>query len=110
LKAERAGRRRSDAKGKKHQPVHVGAALAELAASLGIDGTLRRYTLLAGWAQVVGEQIARVTEPQRIENGVLFVHVKTAPWRAELSLKRVEIIKKLNAAAGADVLRDIRFR
>jgi predicted nucleic acid-binding Zn ribbon protein len=51
-----------------------------------------------------------VTEPQRIEHGVLFVSVKTAPWRAELSLKRLEIMKKLNTAAGADVIRDIRFR
>jgi predicted nucleic acid-binding Zn ribbon protein len=110
LKAEHAGRRRSDVKGKKRQPVHIGTALAEFAASLGIDATLRRYALLAGWAEVVGEQIARVTEPQRIEHGILFVHVKTAPWRAELSLQRMEIMKKLNAAAGADVVRDIRFR
>jgi predicted nucleic acid-binding Zn ribbon protein len=88
----------------------VSAAIAELVSSLGIDGTLRRYSVIARWTEIVGEQIARVTEPQRIENGVLFVSVKTAPWRAELSLKRLEIMKKLNTAAGADVIRDIRFR
>jgi predicted nucleic acid-binding Zn ribbon protein len=107
---EHAGRGRSEAKGKKRQPVHIGAALAELARSLGIDDTLRRHALLAAWADVVGEQIARVTEPQRIDNGVLFVHVKTAPWRAELSIRRMDILKKLNDAAGAKVVRDIRFR
>jgi predicted nucleic acid-binding Zn ribbon protein len=110
LKAEHATRRRSDAKGKKHQPVHIGTALADFVASLGIDGTLKRYALIAGWADVVGEQIARVTEPQRFENGVLFVHVKTAPWRTELSMQRGEIIRRLNSAAGADVVKDIRFR
>ena len=88
----------------------IGAAIAELVSSLGIDGTLRRYAVIARWAEIVGEQIARVTEPQRIDNGVLFVSVKTAPWRAELSVKRLEIMKKLNTAAGADVIRDIRFR
>lgn len=88
----------------------MGTAIADLIASLGIDGTLKRYAVLAGWAEVVGEQIARVTEPQRIENGVLFVSVKTAPWRAELSLQRLDIVKKLNAAAGTNVVRDIRFR
>ena len=103
-------KRRSEAKGKKHQPVPIRSAIEELVAALGIDGTLRRYRVLAGWAEIVGEQIARVTEPQRIDNGVLFVSVKTAPWRAELTLKRLEIIHKLNAAAGADVIRDIRFR
>jgi predicted nucleic acid-binding Zn ribbon protein len=90
--------------------VHVGAALAELVASLGIDGTLRKYAVLAGWAEVVGDQIAKVTTPQRMESGVLFVSVKTAPWRAELSMQRLEIMRKLNAAAGAKVVRDIRFR
>jgi predicted nucleic acid-binding Zn ribbon protein len=90
--------------------MHIGAAIAELVSSLGIDETLRRYAVLADWAEVVGDQIARVTEPQRIENGVLFVSVKTAPWRAELSLKRLDIMKKLNSAAGANVVRDIRFR
>ena len=110
MKAERAVKRRADSKGKRHQPVHIGAAMAELTSALGIDGTLRRYAVLTGWPEVVGEQIARVTEPQRIENGVLFVGVKTAPWRAELSLQRLEIMKKLNAAVGKDVVRDIRFR
>ncbi len=110
MTAERAAKRRPDAQGKKHPPVHVGAALAELVASLGIDGTLRRYAVVAGWAEVVGDQIAKVTTPQRMENGVLFVSVKTAPWRAELTMKRLEIMRKLNAAAGAQVVRDIRFR
>lgn len=110
MKTEHAGRRRPEAKGKKRQPVHVGTAIAELTAALGIDGTLKRYAVIAGWAEVVGEQIARVTEPQRIENGVLFVSVKTAPWRTELSLQRIEIMRKLNAAVGAEVVRDIRFR
>jgi predicted nucleic acid-binding Zn ribbon protein len=90
--------------------VHIGTALNDLVTSLGIDDTLRRHALLADWAELVGEQIARVTEPQRIDNGVLFVHVTTAPWRAELSLKRMDILKKLNKAVGANVVRDIRFR
>jgi predicted nucleic acid-binding Zn ribbon protein len=110
LRAERAARRRSEAKGKKHYPVPVSAAITELVSSLGIDGTLRQYSVIARWPEIVGDQIARVTEPQRIEHGVLFVSVKTAPWRSELSLKRLEIMKKLNTAAGADVIRDIRFR
>lgn len=110
MKREHAAKRRSEVKGKTRQPVALGTALADLVSSLGIDGTLRRYAVLAGWAEVVGEQIARVAVPQRIENGILFVTVKTAPWRTELSLQRLEIIRKLNAAAGADVVRDIRFR
>ena len=62
------------------------------------------------WASVVGEQVARVTTPQRLEKGVLFVGVATSPWRNELVLRKREIIQKLNAAAGTTVVHDIRFR
>jgi predicted nucleic acid-binding Zn ribbon protein len=91
-------------------PVPASQAIAELLKALGIDTTLRKFSVLTAWSDVVGEQIARVTEPDRIENGVLYVRVTTAPWRAELSMKRFDILKKVNRAAGADVVKDIRFR
>jgi predicted nucleic acid-binding Zn ribbon protein len=91
-------------------PVPASQAISELVASLGIDHTLRKFGVLTGWSDLVGEQIARVTEPERIESGVLYVRVSTAPWRAELSMKRLEILRKINRAAGADVVKDIRFR
>ena len=96
-------------KGRK-QPVHAGTALRDLAAQLGIQRTLNQYDIITSWAEIVGEQIARVAVPQRVDNGTLFVTVATAPWRAELSMRRREIIKKLNDHAGGDVIREIRFR
>jgi len=85
-------------------------ALEQFAAALGIDNALRTYGVITGWDEVVGEQIARVARPQRIENGVLYVSVASAPWRAELTMKRAEIMQKLNEAAGSAVVKDIRFR
>jgi predicted nucleic acid-binding Zn ribbon protein len=77
---------------------------------MGIGPTLAQYDVITSWAEVVGEQIARVTVPERFENGVLFVGVSRAPWRTELSMKRREIIEKLNKRAKANVVKDIRFR
>jgi predicted nucleic acid-binding Zn ribbon protein len=91
-------------------PVPASQAIAELMTALGIDQTLRKFSVLTAWSDMVGEQIARVTVPDRIESGVLYVRVTTAPWRAELSMKRLEILQKINRAVGADVVKDIRFR
>lgn len=104
--------RRIKRKGSKttKNPVPASQAITELMTALGIDKTLRKFTVLTAWSDMVGEQIARVTVPERIENGVLYVRVTTAPWRTELSMKRFEILKKINRAAGADVVKDIRFR
>ncbi|MGB2958053.1 MAG: DUF721 domain-containing protein [Bacteroidota bacterium] len=91
-------------------PVSAGAALRDLVRQLGIGRTLAEYDVLTSWESLVGGQIARVTTPQRFENGVLFISVATAPWRAELSLRRLEIKQRINARAGRDIVKDIRFR
>ena len=88
----------------------LGDALRELLRSLGVDRRLAAYEVMAAWPAVVGEQIARVTVPQRVERGVLYVDVASAPWRAELTMKRLDLIERLNAHAGARVILDIRFR
>ncbi len=81
-----------------------------LVRELGIAPRMAQYDVIAAWPDVVGPQISRVTAPQRMENGVLYVTVTTAPWRAELSMKRLELIEKLNSRVGTRVLNDIRFR
>ena len=91
-------------------PVPVGRAMADLIRELGIGKTLSEYGAITRWSEVVGERIAAVAKPERIEKGVLFVAVASAPWRAELTLRRQEIIDKINAAAGGTVVRDVRFR
>ncbi len=107
MKTGRAGRIKSSGK---NQPKSVGAAIKELAQHLGLEKNLEEYQALTSWQEVVGEQIAKVTQAQRMENGVLFVSVSTAPWRAELSMKRMEIMQKINAMLGKSVVKEIRFR
>jgi predicted nucleic acid-binding Zn ribbon protein len=88
----------------------VGSVLGELMDELGLSRKLREQNVLTSWEQVVGLQIARVAKPQKIENGVLVVSVASAAWRNELSIRRREIIGKINGKAGRAVVRDIRFR
>jgi predicted nucleic acid-binding Zn ribbon protein len=77
---------------------------------LGLSKPMAEYDVLTSWDECVGEQVAKVCKPERIVNGVLFVHVSTAPWRAELALRRRDIINKINTRAGTAVVRDIQFR
>ena len=107
MKTGRAGRTKLSGKS---QPKALGAAIKDLARHLGLEKNLDEYQAITSWQEVVGEQIARVTQAQRMENGVLFVSVATAPWRAELSMKRMEIMQKINAMLGKSVVKEIRFR
>ena len=106
----RAGMRRRQGGSRKRGPVRIGLALEGLVRQLWISGKLSEYDVLTQWEEIVGAQVARVTVPERIDNGVLLVHVASAPWRAELTLRRREILDHIKARTGRDVVRDIRFR
>jgi predicted nucleic acid-binding Zn ribbon protein len=88
----------------------ISLAIDELISNLGIEKKLQEYDAVLYWESVVGEKIAKTTRAMRILKGVLFVQVKTSVWRNELTLRKKEILNKLNNAIGADVVRDIKFQ
>ena len=87
----------------------IGPALDKLISSLGIGIKLQEYNAVVYWEKVVGLPIAKVTKATKIKKGVLFVQVKTGTWRNELTLRKKEIIDKINNLIGIDVVKDIRF-
>jgi predicted nucleic acid-binding Zn ribbon protein len=84
-------------------------ALDDLVNNLGIKQKLSEYDAVVLWEETVGEQIAKMTTATRITQGVLFVRVKTGTWRNELTMRKKEIMEKLNNVIGINVVRDIKF-
>lgn len=103
-KARRQGARRVG------RAVPLGEALRRLTGSLGITSRLSEYEVLTGWERIVGEQIARVSTAERIEHGILYVGVRSAVWRNELTMRRQEILERIHRTTGRKVVREIRFR
>ena len=66
----------------------------------GLESPLRQRRLLTSWDDVVGEPIARYTSERFIKNQTL---------RADLSMGRSILVKRLNECAGAQVIVDIKF-
>lgn len=75
----------------------------------GLETPLQQKRLIAAWPEVMGEMIAGYTQNLFIKNQTLFVHLSNPALRADLSMMRLEIVKKLNAAVGSQVIADIRF-
>lgn len=100
------GRRRR----KRGPAIPVGDALRKLTGALGIAAKLSEYDVITGWEGIVGEQIARVTTAERVEHGVLYVAVRGAAWRNELTMRRLEILERIHRSTGRKVVREIRFR
>jgi predicted nucleic acid-binding Zn ribbon protein len=88
----------------------LGQAVQDLVSSLGLDRRLQEYKAVTNWAEIVGDHIAKVSSPVRISKGVLVVSVRLSTWRNELTLRKKEIIGKLNAVIGEGTVKDIRFQ
>jgi predicted nucleic acid-binding Zn ribbon protein len=88
----------------------IGDALDDLIESLGIKTKLREQDVLQFWDKAVGERIAEVAKPTRITKGTLFVSVKSGVWRNELSLRKAEILGKLNGILEEEIVKDIKFQ
>lgn len=75
----------------------------------GLETPLLQKRLMDSWPEVVGEFIANYTESMYIRNQTLYVHLTNPAMRADLSMMRREIVNKLNAHVGAQVIVDVRF-
>lgn len=75
----------------------------------GLETPLLQKRLMDSWPEVVGEFIANYTESMYIRNQTLYVHLTNPAMRADLSMMRREIVNKLNAHVGTQVIVDVRF-
>lgn len=73
------------------------------------DEKLNETKLISSWEKVTGKLIARHTDNLYIKNRELFVKVDSAALKNELTYMKSKLLKKLNTAAGAEVIDDIRF-
>jgi len=88
----------------------LGEVLDELVGKLGIKKKLLEYEAVLRWEEIVGEKIARATTATKISRGLLFVSVKTSAWRNELTMRKKEIMLKINSTLGQEVVLDIKFQ
>lgn len=76
---------------------------------IGLDNKMQELQILNIWKECVGEAIAKYSSPLEIRKNKLFVRVENAAWRYELSLKKAQIIDKLNNSLKKKLIRDIIF-
>lgn len=71
---------------------------------------MERTTVLEEWGERVGEKIARVTRPVRVDGAVLFVEVRSSAWMMELEMMKQTILERLNEGRREGRIEKIRFR
>ena len=99
-------RRASQKRGK---VTSLGRVLHKLLRSWGIDGKVRENQAAMCWSEAVGPRIAEQTEALGVEDGRVFIRVRSSSWKTELVFMKPKIIDRLNKAVGEEVIKDIVF-
>jgi predicted nucleic acid-binding Zn ribbon protein len=75
----------------------------------GLETPLLQKRLMDAWPVVMGPMVSQYTGNVVIRNQTLYVHLTNPALRADLSMNRTELVKKLNDYVGSQVIAEIRF-
>ena len=75
----------------------------------GLETPLLQRRLIEAWTAVTGPTVARYTQQKFIHNQTLCVKITNAALRAELSMMRSQLVRRLNEQVGSQVIVDIRL-
>jgi predicted nucleic acid-binding Zn ribbon protein len=71
---------------------------------------IKGYQIISNWENLAGKEIARSSQPIKIQDKFLFLAVKSNVWANELNLRKGELIEKINREAGEKIISDILFK
>jgi predicted nucleic acid-binding Zn ribbon protein len=95
---------------KKSGPSSISSLLQEFLKNAMPKNLSDELRVFGAWPAAVGQEISRQAEPRLFKNGILFVETKHPIWTTELTAKRHLIQRRMNAALGGELVRDIHFR
>jgi predicted nucleic acid-binding Zn ribbon protein len=81
----------------KKKPTHLAEVLQSYLKKAGLVRRIGQAKVLEDWAELVGPQIAKVTQPESVgADGVLRVRVATPAWASELQMMTPQILSRVN--------------
>ena len=87
----------------------IGELLPEFLRNEGLETPLQQKRLIDSWDAVVGAPFAAYCGEKFIKNQTLYVKLQNPALRADLTMNRSILVRRLNEQVGAQVIADIRF-
>ena len=89
-------------------PAPIRNLLLDGARRWGLDHPIETARVFGGWRELVGDQVAARCEPASLGRGVLKVWAASPPWASELRYLAPEVIRRVNAGVGREVVRELK--
>jgi predicted nucleic acid-binding Zn ribbon protein len=95
---------------KKEDPEHIGSILEQLFRNPEWKDKLQASLPLLRWQEIVGDKIARQSQPESLKDGVLEVKVANSAWLHHLRFLEGDLRHKLNKELPTLEIKELRFR
>ncbi|MBO0731514.1 MAG: DUF721 domain-containing protein [Acidimicrobiaceae bacterium] len=89
-------------------PQPVSASLTAVAARLGMPDAGVLAAVFSRWEELVGPDIAFHAVPRSLRDGTLVVEVDHPAWATQLRWLSTDLVARLQAATGSDVVTGLR--
>ena len=104
---------RQRSKGRKNRPfpfVTLSAALQGAVNTPVMKRRLNAIPIAQEWRAIVGETVAEHVQPSALDKGILTLEADSSVWRQQMSFEKKELLKKIHARLGADIIKEIRIK
>ncbi|MGZ3884253.1 MAG: DUF721 domain-containing protein [Bacteroidia bacterium] len=95
---------------KRNNLIKVGDAINEFLKQEKLDVKISRFAVKNSWSEIVGEHIANNTTNISFSDTAIFLTLKSAALKQELSFSKQQIIDNINRFCGTRLIKDIVFK
>ncbi len=100
-----------DEKPKKSSPaLPIGSILPDVIRTCRREKDTAMTAVWDVWNHTVGATLAENAQPAAFKGRLLLVHVSSSVWVHQLQFMKAELIEKINAACGKDLIGDMSFK
>ena len=85
----------------------VGDIIRKLMKNPKLSEKLDMLNVLDAWEEIIGAPISKYITDQKIYKGILYVKLKSAVVRNELSYKKSDFVSQINQKVGKKLITDI---
>lgn len=91
-------------------PQELGKVMKAVLREFKLEKKAGDYEVILAWPEVVGEKVAEVTVAESLTRGILHVKVADSVWKYELSMRKREILHRLQRRFPDVLLKDILWK
>lgn len=91
------------------RPITIAPVIDRVISNLGLKKRYSGWQIVSQWPEIVGNKIAQATKAERFEDGILFIKVKDASWRQELSMQTDQLMEEIHKSPYGKYVKQIRL-